>query len=467
MKILTSTALVVFAFTLSACTTSVNQKSSVEVPTQYQVANNLTTNQQNIAQWWLNWNDATLTSLIEQGLKNNLDLALAQARLEQAGAYSNYAKADQGPTVGVSASSTANRSKVEIPGLYDMPYTNRSFVYGGVSASWEVDIFGKKRSDAAAAYFQALASQDQLYATQVLITGQIAQSYFQLNAINQQQIVLQKQLAQLKRLEAYVNGRFRAGQVLASDLTQVKVQVSKLEATLALIPAQRDALMRSLAILTGNNYQTFSLALASDYSFALPAIPSSGQPVDLLNRRPDLKAKENLVEAAAAKVASAKADLYPRFNFSFFGMGGRINLGGDIGSATANAGMLGLDVQLPIFTNGRIKSNIASSNASLKAAMIEYDKNLLEALVEVENAYQLQLSLDNQVNYYKQAYNYAKTQDEQFLVLYKYGDKTLGDSINATIEKYNAELTLIDSNYQASLNMINLYKALGGGWSQN
>ncbi|RIY32999.1 hypothetical protein CJP74_03185 [Psittacicella melopsittaci] len=469
MKLFTSSALVVIALTLAACSTNVSQTSSVQLPDKF---TNVQTagadqNRQNLESWWLNWNDPVLTNLIEQGLKNNLDLASAQAKLEQALAQSNLSKADLGPSLGVVGQGSVSRSKVETePNVFELPYSNRSMLVGGINASWEVDIFGKKRSDADAAYHTALASQDQFYGTQLLITAQIAQTYFQLIAVTQQIQVLNAQLEQLQKLEAYVAGRYNAGQTYYSDLLQVKQQVASLKASLATFPAQRDSLVRQLAILTGNVPEKFTLVVNPDYAFNLPAIPGA-QPSDLLNRRPDLRANAQLVEAAAAKVASAKADYYPRFTLNFLGMGGRIELSDGLDYASGASGILGLNIQLPIFTNGRIKANVVASNAALRQAMINYDKNLLQALADVENAYQLQYSLGEQRSHYEQAFAYATSQDQQFYELYKYGDKTLGDAINATLDKYKVQLNLINSKYQAAVNMLSLYKALGGGWSAN
>lgn len=170
------------------------------------------------------------------------------------------------------------------------------------------------------------------------------------------------------------------------------------------------------------------------------------------------------MQAQVANLAGKQADLYPRFDITFQGQGGYLKLDQDLGNISSLAGLASLGVQLPIFTNGRIAANIEAAQASLKAALIQYDKTLLTALAEVDSAYQQQYALNNQNHLLQKYYQQANKQAIDSEKLFKYGDKTLDVALRAKIAAYSTQEKLIQSQLSQAQNLIRLYKSIGGGW---
>ena len=193
-----------------------------------------------------------------------------------------------------------------------------------------------------------------------------------------------------------------------------------------------------------------------------PDAPSGQTPEGMLERRPDIRAHAAQVNAYAAKLASAKADLLPRFSISFLGQGS-ISVDG----ATDLKGwgsLLRLGIQVPIFTNGRIKANIAAADARLQTALLQYDRNILQALGEVDTAYQTYTALTHQNALLKTAYEQAAKQATDAEALFKYGKKTLDETLRAQLNEQNMHNTLTQSRLARAQTLVGLYKALGGGW---
>ncbi|WP_404811248.1 efflux transporter outer membrane subunit [Actinobacillus pleuropneumoniae] len=464
MKIEKYTSFAIFCLILTACHNQdvAKLQSDIELPAQFEYAN--TANKvTNIRQWWKNWQDPQLTALIEQGLQHNLDIKLAQARLAETQAYADYRKADQGINIGASGSTGAGVSDVNLDRV-NPDRKKISDIYGGINLSWELDFFGKKQSEADKATSLALAQQEQIYAAQMLITGEIANNYFRIIATDKQNNNLTQQLTALQALKRYIQGRFNAGQATAYELNEIDGQISAIQAKQSTLSAQADEFQRNIAILIGKTPQAFRLQKNRNALIKIPNTPSGTQPSSLLDHRPDLRAAKQQVQAQAANLASKQADLYPRFDITFQGQGGYLKLDQDLGNISSLAGLASLGVQLPIFTNGRIAANIEAAQASLKAALIQYDKTLLTALAEVDSAYQQQYALNNQNHLLQKYYQQANKQAIDSEKLFKYGDKTLDVALRAKIAAYSTQEKLIQSQLSQAQNLIRLYKSIGGGW---
>lgn len=301
----------------------------------------------------------------------------------------------------------------------------------------------------------------------MLVAGQIAESYANIAALTQQNALLQQNEKLLRQLKHYVEGRFQAGQVNANDVLQVESRISAMQAQQATLGAQIAGNERAIAILVGKPPQGFKLnKSAVDFLGVLPPAPNGIVPGDVLERRPDLRAYRAQVQALAAKLASAKADLYPRFDIQFMGQTGRIDINTDIPDLKGWGNLLSLDMNLPIFTNGRIQANIDAADARLKAALLQYDKALLQALADVDNSYQAQVALNRQTQLLQTAYQQAQKQAGNAQKLFQYGEKTLDNALTARLTALDYQNQLIQSRLTRAKNLVNLYKALGGGWQK-
>ena len=463
MKTVKFTTIAIFIAFLTACNaTQVDTQSTVTLPTQFEQTAQAT-GSQNVQQWWQNWQDPQLNRLIEQGLQNNLDITLAQTRLKEAQANSQYAEADMGVNVGLNGSISGGISNIN-SGIINPSSSRSGGGYGGFSAAWEPDIFGQKRSDADAAYYTALGQQEQLYGTQLLVASQIADNYFKIFATEQQKALISQNLTVLAELQRYIQGRFNAGQATAYEVNEIAAQITALQAKQTTLTAQAVSFERNIAILLGQTPQGFHLVKQGNPLAKIPNPPAGQQPSDVINRRPDLRANAQQIRAYSAKLASAKADFLPRFDIQFLGQGGRIELNNDLSHLSGIGSFVSAGVQLPIFTNGRIEANIDAADARLKGAVIQYDKTLLTALAEVDNSYQMQQSLARQTALLTKTVQQAQKQAKDSQLLFKHGDKTLDVALRAQISALNYQEQLVQSNLSAAQNMIHLYKALGGGW---
>ncbi|MEG9532242.1 TolC family protein [Mannheimia indoligenes] len=463
MNLYKLSTIAIFTAFLTACNSiTVDTQSSVEVPLEFDQTQ-AAKGANEIQQWWKNWNDPQLTALIEKGLANSLDIKLAQARLAEAQANSQYTEADKGINIGASGSVGGGLMDMDT-GLFDPKRSDVAAIQGGISASWEPDFFGKRRSDADAARAGALARQEQVYGAQLLVSSSIAENYFRIYAIEQKQEILRKNVATLNELQRYIQGRFNAGQVTAYEISEIKAQITALQAQQSMLQSQADALTRNIAVLIGSVPQGFHIAKSGNPLAKIPDSPSGQMPSTVIKRRPDIRANARQVEAMAAKLASAKADLYPRFDIQFLGQGGYIKINNDLSPISALANLVSVGVKLPIFTNGRIQANIDASDTRLQAAMIEYDNSLLKALGEVDSAYQHQSSLAKQSRLLQNAVRQAQKQANDAQRLFKYGEKTLDVAIRARTSVLNYQQQLVQSQLSQALNLISLYKVLGGGW---
>ena len=399
-------------------------------------------------------------------MANGYDIKTAQSRLAEAQAQARLARADLNPKAGLSAQASYRKSNADNPlsesaraALSRLPENggldqdrlsgSSTLLVGGFSASWEPDIFGQKRSDADAAQAAALGVQEQYYGAQVLLAADIAEHYFQARAMQAQQQATAQGIAALERLARYVKGRFNAGQATAYETGEVQSRLSAMRAKQNTEKAQEEQHIRAIAVLIGQPPQ----------DFRPPAAPQGETPQGMIERRPDLRARAAKVQAYAARYASAKADLLPRFTVSFGGQGGRIELSGDT-VLKGWTGLVSAGISVPLFTGGRIKANIAAADARVQTALLEYDRALLQALAEADTAYQFQAALSRQSRLLQQARQQSEKQAADAQKLFRYGSKTLDAALTARLAAVQAQERLIQSQATAGL-----YKALGGGWT--
>ena len=461
--------LIAIFIALTGCTTNVDLSSKVEIPAQFEQTQNAATskNATEISRWWQNWHDPQLTQLIEQGLKNNLDIEIAKARLLEAQAMSQYTQADLGPKVGGQGTAGLMHAHVENPLTHRSYEREGNIQLAGISASWELDFFGKKRSDRDAAQAATQGVQQQVYAAQMLVSGQIAENYANIAALRQQNDLLKQQEKHLLQLKRYAQGRFNAGQANANDVLQIESQINAVQAQSSTLEAQIAGNERAIAMLIGKPPQGFRIVKSAvDFLGVLPPAPQGMLPGEILERRPDLRAYKAQVQAYAAKLASAKADLYPRFDIQFLGQTGRIDLNTDIPDLKGWGNLLNVNLNIPIFTNGRIQANIDAADARLKTALLQYDKALLQSLADVDNSYQAQAALNRQTHLLQTAYHQAQKQAGNAKKLFQYGEKTLDNALTVRLTALDYQNRLVQSRLAEAKNLINLYKALGGGWQE-
>ena len=463
--------LIALAALLSACqSTRIEQQSSVQLPAAFE-QNRSASGNADIRQWWQAWHDPVLNQLITEALANSPDLAIARSRLKEAQATAHLADADRGATIGTGLVAGHLDADLDHPlagtplARSDKLNTHKTVLASNLSASWEADLFGQKQSDADAARYAALASAEQTHAAQLQISAAVADAYLQARAIEARQQLADANIATLEKLAHYVDARYRAGHTTAYEKTEAQSHLTAARAARSTLEAERAAQIRKIAVLLGKTPQGYHLpASTADALNHPPAAPSGQTPQGLIERRPDLRARAAEINARAAKVASAKADLYPRLTLNFLGQG-MLNIDSD-NTQKGLLDLLGARLQVPLFTNGRIQANIDAADARLKTALLQYDQTLLQALADVDNAYQASDALSSQTRLLAQARSEAEKQASDAAKLYRYGNKTLADALSAQLNANQTADNHLRSQLAQAQTLIALYKALGGGWTE-
>ncbi len=488
-----SAALLLLA--LTACTTV-----QVDVPahqtntpghfTEISPAHANETGPTDLARWWRAVPDPTLQALIEKGLAANADVRIAAAHVREARAVVTQAESALYPTLaalGHAGRTQQNEAGVQtptqvqapssIPGLpainlptVDAPRLPISTYSGyGFAATWEVDIFGARRSDAQAARSAALASEERLHGAQLMVAGDIAANYIEARSLERRIGVLQRTISAAELLQRYAQGRFDAGQANRYDVDRVNAQVQSLRAGTAPLQTLLQSRLRRLAVLTGQTPDQLpqlpapSAEAPADGSAIPTALPAL-LPSDVLERRPDVRGAAQVVRARAAQLGSAKADLLPRFYLGFLANDGRIEIG-DVG-ASGRFTSWGVGLYLPIFEAGRIRARIRASDAQLEAAVAQHEQTVLTALEDVENAYGTRRALDQRSDQLRAAWTTADTGARHAQRLFDEGNGLLQGAIEARLKALQREDELIQAETARALVTVALYKAVGGGWQQ-
>ncbi|MGO9772217.1 MAG: TolC family protein [Roseiarcus sp.] len=419
---------------------------------------------QDLADWWTVWRDPTLDRLIKNALEANTDLRIAQARVAEARSLAAIVESALYPTVGAQGGQWGGAMQWNNPLVNAIPGGSHTFDAHlvGAAAGWEPDIFEGHADDAEAARAAALSVEEQLNGARMIVVAEVAENYQEARGLQRRLAVLDASIATLEQMLRYVEARYAAGQALAYDVTEVRERLESQRGKRPVLVSLLDVRQRRLAVLTGRVPEKIE-RLSPPGTFAAPAVPRGQLPSDVLERRPDVRARALLVRAQVAKLSSAKTDLLPRFQISFFGGDGRLHFEG-LPGLQGTGGLVGLTAQLPIFTAGRIEANIAANDARLEQAAADHDKSVLRALEEVEGAYGRRFGFDKRAADIRQALENAKRNEKASIGLYEGGRKTFGDAVNAKLDAFERSDELVQTQMEQAAATVQLYLALGGGW---
>jgi NodT family efflux transporter outer membrane factor (OMF) lipoprotein len=406
-----------------------------------------------LAAWWQRFGDATLTGLVEQALQANTSIATAQAALRQSRALAQVQQARLGPEVGVSGS--AQRSRTASAG------SNNSF-RAGFDAGWEPDVFGGQRAARDAASLEADASAFGLGDVQVSVAAEVAQTYITLRSTEQRLAIARENLASQEETLEITQWRVQAGLATSLQSEQARAAV---EQTRAQIPALQTTLAlqrHQLALLAGRTVAEFDLAAggavpqpADDLALAFPA--------DTLRQRPDVRAAEARVGAAAQRVLQADAARYPSFSLSGSLGLSALTLSG-LGSGAVVSSLLA-GISLPVFDGGALRAQGEAQRAAFDQAREAHRSVVLVALKDVEDAL---VALQGDRERLARLRDAADAADNAALLARQRYASGLVD-FQTVLETQRTRLGAQDS-VAASLaavagDHVRLYKALGGGWA--
>jgi len=421
-----------------------------------------------VAEWWSSFHDEELTRLIHRAVANNLDLRLAAARVDEARAARGIAKSAFYPSVGVTTSAERLRERVVAfnPGASGPtfhPVELNNFQVGFDSA-WEIDVFGRIRNEVKAANANVRSAEEDRRDVLVVLLGEIARSYADLRGFQLRLDIAEKNIQTQEDTVHLTQARAAAGLVTQLDVSRA---VAELETTKAVLPSLRSAIASSIhriSVLVGQ--EPGALQRELEASTPVPVVPPEvpvGLPSDLLKRRPDVRRADDEIAAAAANVKAAKADYFPKF--TLFGSAGKqATQLHDLSLSLGNFFAVGPAISLPIFTGGRIRSNIAVQNARWKQTQLFYHSTVLTSLEETENALVNYSEEQERRDRLQAAVSQSQTALELSRELYRSGLGDFLSVLDAQRQLYGNEDLLAQSQTAVTTNLIALYKALGGGW---
>lgn len=456
-------ATAIFAASCASTSKSPAPASTLAVPPQWRqsAADSQPLDIDSLARWWSRFEDPVLDELIADTLANSPDIRTALSLIAESRAVRGTEKAGLLPSLsaGVSGSGSRNRNR-----RTDTTTTSES--YGAsLDASWEVDLFGRQRQSLAAADADLAQTTENFHAAQVSLAAEVAAAYVALRSAETRLDVVRRSLETRQETLQLTQWREQAGTGDALDTQQA---LSSLEQARASIPSLEESVAQGrnqLALLAGRTPGSLDTLLAEKHP--LPKTPgqlSVGIPADTLRQRPDVRASEYAVLAAAARTSSARRERLPS-----------LNLSGSIGVEALKAGKL-FDPEYivagalgsltaPIFDAGRIRNTITVRTEQEKQSLVSYETIVLTALSEVENALVSVSRNAERLSILERAASAAREAESLAALSYEAGQTDLLTVLDSQRTLLALEEQVVSTAADELNAHIQLYKALGGGWS--
>src|SRR5689334_2334477 len=451
------------------CTHAVAQKyqrPTVQTPTTYRGDTAAQPDPQTLAnlKWFDVFKDEKLQDLINEALTHNYDLREAVTRIEAARANLGITRSDQYPTIGAGAEVLNQRQSRS--SAFDLPEPiKRDRSFGSVVLNlltYEIDIWGRLRKATSAARSDLLATEEARLAVITTLVSDVATAYFSLRELDFELDISRRTLTSRQESLRLISLRQQRGVATLLDVRQAEELVYN---ATEVIPALEQSIVQTenlLSFLTGKNPSAIARGLSLTEQPMPPSVPA-GLPSDLLERRPDIRAAENSLIAANARIGVAKAAFFPRISISSF-LGYESGQITSLFSASRSVWSVVPEVSQPIFTGGRLRSNVKLSQAQREFLLVDYQRTIQEAFREVSDA--LIANQKTKDVRTQRALLVATLRDRSRLSYLRYtgGVATLLDALDADRELFEAERSLALARRDELISVVQVYKALGGGW---
>jgi NodT family efflux transporter outer membrane factor (OMF) lipoprotein len=418
--------------------------------------------------WWKSFRDPQLSALVERLASQNLDLKTAAERVLQSVAQRQVAVSRGLPHVEGQSLSTYNR--VSQNGLISEfePAPGATLDYAlfrdGLTSSWQLDLFGRVRRAVEAADADTLAAVENRHGVALAALAEMTQTYMELRGIQNRLEIARRNLHLAEENVDLVNTRFGNGVATTLDLAQARAQQATIAATLPPLRTREAELINAAGILLGEAPRALEGELRKPR--ALPRMPRRipvGLPGSLVRRRPDVREAEALLHEATAQTGVAVANFYPDVTLN-----GAVNVESlhlsNLFSATSTAFAIGPDVSIPIFEGGRLRGTLALRESRQREAATVFRKTVLRAWQEVDDA--LTAFAETQ----RRRTEVARAVDQNLAALLaarqRYSEGAIDFlNVNTTqAQLLQSENDLADSDTRIATTLVNLYRALGGGW---
>ena len=416
--------------------------------------------------WWEVFKDEKLQELVRTALVQNYDLRDAVTRVEAARANLGVTRSQQFPHLDASGVLTTTRlsrdGSLPLPVSF-VPSQNRTYGQAMLDLlSFELDIWGRLRRATEAARANLLSAEENRKAVVTTLVSDVATSYFSLRELDYELEISKETLGTRQESLRLIQTRQGGGVATLLDRRQGEQLVDTAAETIPDLQQRIEQTENQISLLLGKNPGEVSRG-ASLTEQALPPEVPTGLPSALLERRPDIRAAEENLIAANAEIGVAKAAYFPQISLTGFLGGQSTQLSGLFG-APSRVWTLAPQVTQPIFTAGRLRSNVKLAEAQQKSALIQYQKAIQTAFTEVSNALIAhQRVRESRV---QQELLVTALEDRKRLayVRYRGGVDTLLNALDADRDLFQAQLALSQIRLNEVLSVVQLYKALGGGW---
>lgn len=420
--------------------------------------------------WWQGFDDAMLTTVIKRALAQNLDLAAAVARVEQARAEALGSRAALFPSLDVDAAATTERQSLESPqgqlGKAAPGYSRRQREYTvGAAASWEIDLFGGTRRGLNAALDDLQAASADHVAARITVAGDAADAYLQVRGHQARFAVAQDQIDTDAKLLKLVEARYRLGQADGREVAQAQALLRQARASLPALRIGLQVQLNRLDVLMGAQPGTYAQELSAPGAVpAIPAIAVGDSPTDLLRRRPDIIAAERRLAASNERIGQAIADYYPKLSLSGV-------LGFDSSSTrrlfrSSAFQPIGTGaVTWRLFDFGRVDAEIESAKGANSEALALYRRTVLVAAQDVEDALISLTETEVHVSEVQEEVDALERARDLADKAYKAGAITLTDVLDANRQLLVARDELNATRTDAARAAVRTFRAFGGGWT--
>jgi len=405
--------------------------------------------------------DPRLQQLVEIALRNNRDLRVAVLNVQQVQAQFRIQSAALFPQISAYADGARSRTPANLSASGSASTFGSYSV--GVSVGWEIDVFGRLRSLEASALEQYLASMQMRKAAEILLVSQVADQHLTMLAYDELLEVTQQTLASARASYDIVKLQFDTGAGTELDLRLAETVVEQAQANRAVLLRARAQAENGLVLLLGQPQPAATTAAARLGEQAIVADIPAGLPSDLLTRRPDVLQAEALLRSANADIGAARAAFFP--NITLTGSAGTASaaLSGLL-HAGSSAWSLAPSLIAPIFDAGANKANLDVARLGKDISIAQYEKAIQSAFREVADGLAARGTFDDQVASLERYTAAERRRLELAQLLYKNGAASYLDVLTAQTDLYSAEQVLVSARLQRLTNLVDLYRALGGGW---
>ncbi len=416
--------------------------------------------------WWRALEDEMLNDLVGRAMTGNLSLRTTRDRLEQARAIARKQGAALWPQLnaGAGAGRSASRRETDGTGLSGAAGAETTYEDEfslGLSAGYEVDLWGRVRASRDAAGLEVEATREDLHAAAVALSAQVAGTWYRLIERRGQLQLLNEQIETNEKYLEVITLKFRRGQVPATDVLQQRQVIEGRRGERTQVESTLGVLLSQLAVLLGRTPGAMQAPQGAELP-ALPPKPRTGLPAALVRRRPDVRAAERRVEAASRRVAAAIADRFPRVQLTARGETSAEELGALFDNWLAN---LVANLSVPLLDGGGRMAEVDRTRAVLSERVNAYGHTVLEALKEVEDALVREARQEDYLASLREQLELSGKSIDQTRDRYTKGTADFTRYLTTLLEHQRLQRAYLQARLDAVLFRISLYRALSGGWA--